>query len=244
MLIGHSADAAAPLGIAGQDSTSGDFEPEMLGGPQAAETLPMAESALSADSSAAPPHWSLSQAMDSGGTQSTFESPDEPFAFDSDESIVLPSSLSMAPDSSTGALSLADSAVDVDWSGPSTADSIASPTSSADGQGFETAGAASSMDASTAPQPDSTASHAQSDGRDSLSESATSASDKEPGMATLLTVTLTDREQLVAAAAAEIAALAKAAARTTAESVVDERLSSLRTQDDARQTSRAAIFGS
>ena len=63
-------------------------------------------------------------------------------------------------------------------------------------------------------------------------------------MATLLTVTLTDREQLVAAAAAEVAALAKAAARVTAESVVDERLSSLRTTDDARQTSRAAIFGS
>ncbi len=162
-LLGQTTDDAAPPDETPGESAPQDAGPEMLGDPEPAEPLPMATSALPADSAlgpsgsdagspAAPGSLHFERSIVAGSFLSSV-SADDPATAPLDTSVyesdlvmrpsvradILPTALSQAaPGGAPQPPVLAPSAADVDWSEPASAGLIQAPVSpTGDDQGFE-----------------------------------------------------------------------------------------------------------
>ncbi len=233
MLLGHASEAAAAKGTGGEQPTA--FASDILGA-VADSSDSMIDDLLSdvdspessLDSFSAPQDWNVPPITTADGPLSLLPNMDDTFAFGSDGLFAPPSLLPTA---------LA----------PSTSPSESPSPSSSEGQGFlaaENSSVSGSVDdlQSDAGDAGKTSTGDRADGGSGMPPSAAVSGGGQSG--SVVSVTLIDRQQLLAAATANVAALAKTAARSTAESVVDQRLSDLRTEDDARSSARAAVFGS
>jgi hypothetical protein len=248
-LLGH-AETAAPHRATGSalevgSALGSSFDSGDVGSDSSSEiaSSPVDSAGDELDSLAIPPPWSDAPAEGLGSALSYFQSTDDPFAFSPSDSIAPLTLLPTALDSSPDALTPAVPAVDSDWSEPPALPPGDAPAFEvADGSSL--AGPLDNSQSDIGRAPTLTVRDPRSAGRAETRSATATSGETQSAQPVSIAVTLTDREQLIAAATAKVAALAKAAAESTAGCVVDQRLSNLRTQDDASKGARAAVFGS